>query len=1477
MWIQLSLSCFLLLQRTVGQFEEMHYLVMMPAEIACPSEAKCCLHVKGAMEGTQLTVNLRTENWDQLLLERSLGEQEHFECATVQVPPLSNNVEEVGTLQVSFLDSKSSMQFSKSKQVLLKRETQGCIIQTNQPTYKPGETVRIRLICFNKTFIASNDKYPLVDIQDPEEYRIAQWRNVAPEQGILDLAFTLSPVSKTGIYTINVEHPEAKQTFHVEDKGRQKWELLIRSSPSVVTPEDSSLDLNICGRHVSGNAAQGLVKVTVCRQANHYYWYEEGRPQDICLVFSGQTNDSGCISWTADVKTFQLSMYGYDKNLNVVASLVEDETDEKVQANVNIPLSFTIAEMKFDDTDSNYKPNMPYKGKMKLFGADGTPRKGEEIYLILETNDRKTEHSYITDDAGTASFSLDTANWGNKSVILRAVFKKEKPAAPPGQMVPLYRDAIKIVAPFRSGTNTALKIQKPDDPLSCGQSYQVKTDYRVPGSDLEEGRETLEMVHIVMSKGEITESGKTVVKIWNNSVQQGSFDITVHARSHIASAVNILLYTVLPQGKVSADSAKLPVSRCLNNKVKLLFSRPEGLPFSNVTLHLQAAPGSFCSVRVLDKSLLLTRPEVELTSDSVLGLFSDLDPVGYPHQVMEPDPPCLGPGPRDQKRSLPEQRPGASGHRVRKRSSARPSSTENQRDVSDLLQDMNLKVITNMKVKKSRQCTYDLPPVAAQTGDDGLRAGGGEDPLYFMTPELGDEVVPSTEGHDTPMESQLGSPGTWIWEMVPVGSSGIANMSYVVPDTITDWEASTICTSNTGFGISSTDTFRTRKPFFMDSTLPNIVIQWETFCLKITVFSNMNNSMQVQVTLKTNEDFDLEPCANCTSISCLRANGSKTFTWNVTALVLGEVKLQVTAEAVATENLCYGERPAVPEEDATDTVVIPVLVQPEGVLVEDSQSNVLCVTGDSTTESFSLILPDPVISGSVQAYFFIIGDVMGKALQYTDNLLAMPYGNGEQTMANLDQNICIMQFLERTGQLTDTTKKNGVQFLMQGYQRMQNYRRVDGSFSAFGDRDPKGNSRLTAKSLKILNAIETNIPVDKKIFRNALAWLKNQQLPSGDFQMEGHPPSWLGTSWRDEVNEKLSNTACIITVLMEVKLPPDEMLIARGLQYLRNGLGEAESPLTQAQLAYAFTLSGEADEGRRALLLRTLHQQAETHDGQLHWSLKGRSTSQFWSEEETASYVLLSHASKEKASKEEIMKASQIAAWISRQKSAQNTPLALQALTAYTNIANIGAEGIQLTVTSSSGFQHSFTVGDSNQFLLQEVSLSDIPEDYSVEAQGHGCLFFQVNLWYYIPLRKSNVSFALSVETERWNCSIPFSGSFNLTVQVRYVGPQSASDKVVLEVRQLSGYSVTEESVRMTEQNPLVKSTTISNNKLLIQLEQLTSENQTFTFSMKKEIPVRNLQPQFVKVFDFYKPDEKAIVEYNSPCSRTDNKENYKP
>ena len=126
-------------------------------------------------------------------------------------------------------------------------------------------------------------------------------------------------------------------------------------------------------------------------------------------------------------------------------------------------------------------------------------------------------------------------------------------------------------------------------------------------------------------------------------------------------------------------------------------------------------------------------------------------------------------------------------------------------------------------------------------------------------------------------------------------------------------------------------------------------------------------------------------------------------------------------------------------------------------------------------------------------YCVFIGDIMGPTLNNIENLVQRPYGCGEQNMLGFVPNIQVMRYLTSTDQLTEDIKTRTKNNMQLGYQRELNYRRDDGSYSAFGNSDPEGSTWLTAFVMWSFAQASDYIEIDQNDLAVSLDWLKKQQ------------------------------------------------------------------------------------------------------------------------------------------------------------------------------------------------------------------------------------------------------------------------------------------------------------------------------------------------------------------------------------------------
>ncbi|NWW27659.1 A2MG protein, partial [Falcunculus frontatus] len=410
----------------------------------------------------------------------------------------------------------------------------------------------------------------------------------------------------------------------------------------------------------------------------------------------------------------------------------------------------------------------------------------------------------------------------------------------------------------------------------------------------------------------------------------GVFSLQLSVESDIAPVAQVLVYTTVPSREVIADSAKFYTELCFNNKVDLSFSPSEGLPSSDAHLQFQASPKSLCAVRAVDKSVLLMKPEADLSPSSVYDLLPVKEFHGYTYgsnmPLEEPMWNCMTVEPI-----------------VRDGITYVPVTGVNEEDTYSILKEMGLKVFTNTNVRKPWFCSPSnhMYPGLPSAGV-GAPAAMAAPPMYAMRT--------SGKGTRTPEEVtetvRKYFPETWIWSLVPMSSEGKADLEVTIPDTITEWKANAFCTSaDAGFGLSPTVSLRAFQPFFVELTLPYSVVRGESFTLKATVFNYLPACIRVSVTLAQSTHFLATLVEKEKESHCLCENVRKTVAWLVTPKSLGQVEFSVTTEALQNQQPCGNAIVETPEKGRKDTVIRQLLVEPEGVEKETTQNSVLCVKG----------------------------------------------------------------------------------------------------------------------------------------------------------------------------------------------------------------------------------------------------------------------------------------------------------------------------------------------------------------------------------------------------------------------------------------------------------------------------------------------------------------------------------------------------
>ncbi|VDM52932.1 unnamed protein product [Angiostrongylus costaricensis] len=693
-------------------------------------------------------------------------------------------------------------------------------------------------------------------------------------------------------------------------------------------------------------------------------------------------------------------------------------------------------------------------------------------------------------------------------------------------------------------------------------------------------------------------------------------------------------------------------------------------------------------------------------------------------------------------------------------------------------------------------------------------------------------------------------------------SNGEAVYQSLAPDTITSWVASAFAINeNSGLGVAPSTSKVCASIDFAVQVL-NCAYSAHSSSEERSSLYNLL-SLQVTVTLKHDEGsgFDFlnkdgksfsrdsgERNYNTRVVSVLGGGVSKAVYFPIVPTEIGMVKLTVTAQAT----------------QAGDGIEESLKVEPEGYRVDRNAPVVIELKNDFDFEKVvPLLWPNDVVKGSQKAHFELIGDIMGPVLSKINELVRMPYGCGEQNMLLFVPNIVVLRYLKATNRAEPSIEAKAVKHMEAGYQRELIYRRLDNSFSAFGESDKFGSTWLTAFVVRSFAQARSYIFVDPSVLTKSIAFLNGQQMETGAFAERGevhHKDMQGGAS-----EGGIGLTAYVVVALLENGIRNDN-----GIAFLEKHLDDLKNDsYALAVTAYALRL---ANSEKKAEALEALEKlQISDKDGTIHWSSvqgndKSKDTTQYFYQPrpvdvETTGYVLLSYMLDG-----DTVRGLPLVRWLTAQRNAyggfsstQDTVIALQALGSYAEHAYSPDANATVTITNGAD-NHVFNVSPSNAIVLQSYELPNIDSNVVIKASGKGTVFAQVSYSYHRNALRDDSPFFCSKDLKELRAG----NRMQLDLCCNYTRSSGKSNMAVAEVDALTGFKFDEEEMgKLTSISDLQRvELDHDDTKMNLYFNPLGASPVCLSLFSDLTYYVTDQKPAQIVLFDYYNPEEQLKVNH---------------
>uniref|UniRef100_A0A3B5PT25 C3 and PZP like alpha-2-macroglobulin domain containing 8 n=1 Tax=Xiphophorus maculatus TaxID=8083 RepID=A0A3B5PT25_XIPMA len=296
-------------------------------------------------------------------------------------------------------------------------------IQTDKPIYKPKHKVLIKVYTVAPDMRPINEKYLNELFQDPRGSRMIQWKSLKSVCcGIVNMSFPLSdqPVFGEWFIFVEVQGQTYNKSFEVQKYVIPKFELVI-VPPPYIRDLSSCEQASVTARYTFGKPVTGKLTVNMTVNGVGYYRHEMGQPVIKTMEIKGSANFSLCVK---DMMPLDVADH-FRGTVSIWASVTSIDGSRQTTFDDSTAVHKQLIDIKYSkETRKQFKPGLPYKGKIEVTYPDGSPADGVRVRVKAELTPKDNIYtSELISKDGEATFEIPSIPIAAQYVWLE-VFKE---------------------------------------------------------------------------------------------------------------------------------------------------------------------------------------------------------------------------------------------------------------------------------------------------------------------------------------------------------------------------------------------------------------------------------------------------------------------------------------------------------------------------------------------------------------------------------------------------------------------------------------------------------------------------------------------------------------------------------------------------------------------------------------------------------------------------------------------------------------------------------------------------------------------------------------------------------------------------------------------------------------------------------------------------------------------------------------------